>query len=122
MKTTTRGILSLVSTSGAPAFQSKLKKLVMAGTCVTDKSLDLLARNLATLKHLDVSGSEVTEGGKVKFCERRPDCQLKAEALVAEDGEGGDDVVKGEEEEEEEGEEREQGVGGEAALNENCDS
>ena len=118
-----RGILSLVSTSGAPAFQSKLKKLVMAGTCVTDKSLDLLARNLATLKHLDVSGSEVTEGGKVKFCERRPDCQLKAESLVAEDGEGGDDVVKGEEEEEEEEEEeREQGVGGEAALNENCDS
>ena len=87
-----RGILSLVSTSGAPAFQSKLKKLVMAGTCVTDKSLDLLARHLASLKHLDVSGSKVTEGGIIKFSERRPNCQLKSEALVEE--QASDGVVK----------------------------
>jgi len=86
-KITDRGILSLVSTSGAPAFQSKLEKLVMAGTSVTDKSLDLLARHLATLNHLDVSGSEVTEPGKVQFCERRPDCLLKAELLNGEERE-----------------------------------
>ena len=104
-----RGILSLVSTSGAPAFQSKLEKLVMTSTCVTDKSLELLARNLVTLKHLDVSGSQVSEGGIVKFRERRPECQLMAEQ--ASDG----DIVK--EKEEEEG-----GVGEVAALNDNCDS
>jgi len=86
-KITDRGILSLVSTSGAPAFQSKLEKLVMAGTSVTDKSLDLLARHLATLRHLDVSGSDVTEPGKVQFCERRPDCLLKAELLNGEERE-----------------------------------
>ena len=122
LKPTNRGILSLVSTSGAPAFQSKLEKLVMAGTCVTDKSLDLLARHLATLKHLDVSGSEVTEGGTLKFRERRPDCQLEAEALVEE--EASDGVVQ-DKEEEEDGEDLdkgEEGGGGEAALNENCDS
>lgn len=114
-KITDRGILSLVSTSGAPAFQSKLEKLVMAGTCVTDKSLDLLARNLASLKHLDVSTTKVTEGGTVKFSERRPDCQLKAEALVEEQAVG---VVKGRG-----GEEPDRGEnGGEVALNENCDS
>ena len=113
-----RGILSLVSTSGAPAFQSKLEKLVMAATCVTDKSLELLARHLATLKHLDVSGSQVSEGGIVKFRERRPDCLLKAEALTEEqdgdvkDIEGDDEGDLGE---------REKGVG-EAALNKNCDS
>ena len=59
----------------------------MAGTSVTDKSLDLLARHLATLNHLDVSGSEVTEVGKVQFCERRPDCLLKAELLNGEERE-----------------------------------
>ena len=59
----------------------------MAGTSVTDKSLDLLARHLATLNHLDVSGSEVTEAGKVQFCERRPDCLLKAELLNGEERE-----------------------------------
>ena len=87
----------------------------MAGTCVTDKSLDLLARNLASLKHLDVSTTKVTEGGTVKFSERRPDCQLKAEALVEEQAVG---VVKGRG-----GEEPDRGEdGGEVALNENCDS
>jgi len=91
-KITDRGILSLVSTSGDPPFKSKLEKLVMAGTCVTDKSLDLLARHLASLKHLDVSGSKVTEGGTVKFSERRPNCQLKSEALVEE--QASDGVVK----------------------------
>jgi len=115
-KITDRGILSLVSTSGAPAFQSKLQKLVMAGTCVTDKSLDLLARNLASLKHLDVSCSKVTEEGTVKFSERRPDCQLKAEALVEE--QASDGVLKGRGDEELEREEGE----GKVALNENCDS
>ena len=124
LKPTNRGILSLVSTSGAPTFHSKLEKLVMAGTCVTDKSLDLLARHLATLKHLDVSGSEVTEGGTVKFRERRPDCQLEAKALV-EDQASSNGVVQDKEEEEEDGEDLdkgEEGSGGEAALNENCDS
>ena len=123
LKPTNRGILSLVSTSGAPAFQSKLEKLVMAGTCVTDKSLDLLARHLATLKHLDVSGSEVTEGGTVKFSERRPDCQLKAEALMEEQASNG--VVKEKEEDDDEGGDLDKGeerVGGKVALNENCDS
>ena len=71
----------------------------MAGTSVTDKSLDLLARHLATLRHLDVSGSEVTEGGKVQFCERRPDCLLKAELLNGEEREppheGSDEEVAG---------------------------
>ena len=71
----------------------------MAGTSVTDKSLDLLARHLATLNHLDVSGSDVTEGGKVQFCERRPDCLLKAELLSGEEGEppheGSDGEVAG---------------------------
>lgn len=85
----------------------------MAGTCVTDKSLDLLARHLASLKHLDVSGSKATEGGTVKFSERRPDCQLKSEALVEE--QASDGVVK------DRGGENLEG-GGEAALNENCDS
>merc|ERR1739842_102301 len=115
-KITDRGILSLVSTSGTPAFQSKLKKLVMAGTCVTDKSLDLLARHLASLQHLDVSGSKATEGGTIKFSERRPDCQLKSEALEEEE-EADDGVVK-----DRGGENLEEGGGGEAALNENCDS
>ena len=95
----------------------------MAGTCVTDKSLDLLARHLATLKHLDVSGSEVTEGGTLKFRQRRPDCQLKADALVEEQASNG--VVQDKEEEEEDGEDLdkgEEGGGGQAALNENCDS
>ena len=71
----------------------------MAGTSVTDKSLDLLARHLATLNHLDVSGSDVTEGGKVQFCERRPDCLLKAELLNGEEREppreGSDGEVAG---------------------------
>ena len=71
----------------------------MAGTSVTDKSLDLLARHLATLRHLDVSGSEVTEPGKVQFCERRPDCLLKAELLNGEERqpphEGSDEEVAG---------------------------
>ena len=94
----------------------------MAGTCVTDKSLDLLARHLATLKHLDVSGSEVTEGGTVKFRERRPDCQLKAEALVEEQASNGVVQDKEEEEDGEDLDKGEEGSGGEAALNENCDS
>jgi hypothetical protein len=114
-KITDRGILSLVSTSGTPAFQSKLQKLVMAGTCVTDKSLDLLARHLASLKHLDVSGSKATEGGTIKFSERRPDCQLKSEALVEE--EASDGVVK-----DRGAENLDRGEEGKAALNENCDS
>ena len=86
----------------------------MTSTCVTDKSLELLARNLATLKHLDVSGSQVSEGGIVKFRERRPECQLMAEPSAEEQASDGE-VVKDKEEEE-------GGVGEVAALNDNCDS
>lgn len=78
-KITDRGILSLISTSGVPVFHSKLQKLVMARTSVTDKSLELLASKLPSLRHLDVRASQVTCAGVAEFQELRSACVLLAE-------------------------------------------